>query len=119
MLVAPTLVQHPAVRYLVGERMLERVFEVGKQARFIQELACLQFGQSALQLVLRRFCDGSEKRVRHVLTNDCGCLQKALVRRYEPIDARSKNRLTVAGTWTLATGVTSGYAPGRWLSGYR
>ena len=39
---APPLLQQAAVGNLMGERVLEGVFEVGKETRFIEELAGLQ-----------------------------------------------------------------------------
>ena len=46
------LLQQRVVRHLIGQRMLERVFELREQASLIEELAGLQMRQSALQGVL-------------------------------------------------------------------
>jgi hypothetical protein len=37
----PPLLEHTTVGDLVGQRMLERVLEVGKEARFVEELGGL------------------------------------------------------------------------------
>ena len=49
----PTLLQQAAVSHLMGERMLERVFELGEGARFVEEFAGLEGREAALQDVLR------------------------------------------------------------------
>ena len=48
----PPLLEQAAVGDLVGERVLERVLQVGEQARLVQELGRLQARQALAQRVL-------------------------------------------------------------------
>ena len=48
----PALVEQAAVGHLVGERVLERVLEVGEEARLVEELGGLEMGEPSAQLLL-------------------------------------------------------------------
>jgi hypothetical protein len=50
----------------VGQRVLERVLEIGKEPRLVEELGGLEIGQGAAQIVLVVVCDRLQKRERHV-----------------------------------------------------
>src|SRR5712691_1650887 len=67
---APPLLKQAAVRHLVGQRMLERVFEVGEELRLVEELRRLQAGEAAAKLILGRVRDRLELRERHILADD-------------------------------------------------
>ena len=69
---APPLLEQAAVGDLVGERVLEGVFEVGEQARLVEELRRLKLGEAASELVLGQIGDGLEQGERHVLADDRG-----------------------------------------------
>jgi hypothetical protein len=43
-----TLVEQAPVGHLVGQRVLERVLEVGKEPRFVEKLGSLQMSQGAV-----------------------------------------------------------------------
>ena len=75
---APALLDHAAVGHLVGEGVLERVLEVGKEARLVQELRRLQLREGAPQLVLCHLRDRLQERHRHVLADDRGGLEQPL-----------------------------------------
>ena len=52
MVCSPALLEEAPVGDLVSQRVLEDVLEVGKEARFVEELGALQVGQPAAQRVL-------------------------------------------------------------------
>ena len=90
---AAPLLQQAAVRDLVRERVLEGVLEVRKQPRLVEELGGLQAVEPAAERLVRQLGDRLEQRERHVLADDGGDLQQALVLRGEPVDARRQHRL--------------------------
>ena len=47
------LLQEPAVGDLVGQRVLERVLEVGEEARLVEELGRLEMGEPSAQRLPR------------------------------------------------------------------
>ena len=67
---APPLLKQAAVRHLVGQRMLERVFEVGEKLRLVEELRRLQVGEAAPKRILGRARDRLEQRERRILADD-------------------------------------------------
>ena len=54
---ASLFLQEPAVRDLVGERVLESVLKIGKQTCFIKKLARLEVSEVNAQSVLWQFRD--------------------------------------------------------------
>ena len=67
---APPLLKQAAVCHLVGQRMLERVFEVREKPRLVEELRRLQVGEAAPKRILGRARDRLEQRERHILADD-------------------------------------------------
>ena len=55
---APAPLKHACVGDLVGERVLERVLEIGKEARLVQELGGLEVAQFPAKIILGRVRDG-------------------------------------------------------------
>src|SRR5262245_14622825 len=95
--VATPLLQEAAVRDLVGERMLERVLQIRKQTRLVQELGRLQMREPAPKILFTQIGDGQQQRERHVLADDGGRLEQSLVVQREAVDARRENRLDRRG----------------------
>ena len=60
----PALAEEAAVGHLVRQRVLERVLEVGKEARLVEELRGLQPGEPSAQLLLGLVGDGLQQRER-------------------------------------------------------
>ena len=75
---APVLQQAP-VGHLVGEGVLEGVFEVREEARLVQELGGLEAADRAAQLVLGQRGRRLEQGERHVLPDHRRRLQERLV----------------------------------------
>jgi hypothetical protein len=67
---APALVQQSAIRDLVRERVLERVLQIGKQPRLVDELGSLQVVESATKRLIRQLGDRLKQHERHVLANN-------------------------------------------------
>ena len=98
------VMEQAAVRDLVGERVLERVFEVRKEAGLVEELAGLQAGQLGPHLVFRRVSDGEEERQRHVLADDRRRLEQPLGLGRQAVDARCQDGLHSGGNPQLRDG---------------
>ena len=90
---AALAVQQRAVGDLVGEGVLERVLEVGEEARLVQELGGLQVGQRPAQRFLRDVLERLEEGEGHVLADDRGRLEQALLAVGQAIEARGENGL--------------------------
>jgi hypothetical protein len=83
---APPLVEHASVGHLVGQRVHERVFQVGEETHLIQELGRLEMGEPSAQLLLTLLDDRRQQGEGHVFANDrCG-LEQALVLRRKSVD---------------------------------
>ena len=66
--------------------MLEGVFDIGKEARFVEELCCLQVRQATVERRFGQLGNSVEKRAGDVLANHgCG-LEQVLLRKWEPVD---------------------------------
>ena len=89
----PALAQEPAVGDVVRQRVLERVLELGKQSRLVQELTGLEASEAAAAGFLVEAGHREQERERHVASDDRRRLQQALVVSGEPIDARREDRL--------------------------
>jgi len=85
---AASLVEKALIGDLVREGVLEGVLDLGEQARLVDELGPLKPGP---KLILCQIGDGMEQRRRHILANDGGDLQQALVFWSEAIDARGQH----------------------------
>ena len=58
----PPLLQQAAVGHLVGEGVLEGVFELGEEARLVEELGGLQVGEAQAERLLGQLGDGLQQR---------------------------------------------------------
>ncbi len=76
---AATLVEEPAIRHLMSQRVLERVLDVGEEARLVQEFRGLQVREGTAHRLLVSVSDALEEHQRDVLADDRGGLEKPLV----------------------------------------
>ena len=104
---APPLLEQAAVGDLVGQRMLEGVLQVRKEAGLVQELGGLQAAESAARRLRRRSATAWSSVKRHVLPTTAAVWS----RRLSPGDRRSmraaSTACTVAGTWMVGSGCAS------------
>ena len=84
---ASAVLQEAAVRHLVRERMLERVLRIGEKARLVEELGGPKVRELPAHLVFGDVRDGVQEVEGHILADDGGALEEALVLRGESIDA--------------------------------
>src|SRR6516225_1226950 len=73
------------------ECVLETVLGVGKKAGLIQQFRIAQFGESATEFILLQFGYWLKDRIKDVLPNDRGRLQKALLASSQAIDTRGED----------------------------
>jgi hypothetical protein len=92
-----TIVEESSVGDLMGQRVLERVFQIGKQAGLVEELGRLQVEEPATQLLLGELGNGEEEGEGHVLADDRGRLEKLLVLRLQSVDPRGQDGLHSGG----------------------
>ena len=81
------LLEEAPVGDLVGEGMLERVLEVGKEPRFIEEFSGLEPVESPVEFIVGELSDRLEKPERDVFPDHRRGLQQAFVFWRDPIDA--------------------------------
>src|SRR5690242_152864 len=81
--------------------MLERVFNIWKQACLVEELRHLEVLEPSAEGVLGQIGDHLEQRERHVLADGRSRLQQSLVLRAQAIDASRENRLHGGGNLNL------------------
>src|SRR5215475_4892460 len=79
--------------WAVGEGVLERVFEVGKEIRLVQELGGLEVHEAGSNGLLSVLGDGLQEREGNLASDDRGRLEQALVLRRETIDPRGQDGL--------------------------
>ena len=89
----PPLVEQAPVGDLVGQRVLEGVLEVREEARLVEELGGLEVGEAAAERSSDCSAMAWRRREGHVLADDRGGLEEALVLGREPVDARGQDRL--------------------------
>ncbi len=105
---APPLVEHAAVGHLVGERVLEGVFEIGEEARLVEELGGLQMRELVRAAPPRAAPRSRESCAKgtSLPTTDADCS-----RLFSSGGSRSmraaRTACTVAGTWMLPRGRAS------------
>ena len=87
------LLQKPAVRDVLGERVREGVLRVRIEPGLVEELGRPQVVESTTERLVRQVGDRLEQRERDVLADDGGGLQQMLVLREQPIDARREHHL--------------------------
>ncbi len=83
---------------LVGEGVLEGVFEIREQAPLVEELGGLQTGEAAAERLLGQLGDGLKEGERHILADHRGGLEQTLLLGGEPVDPGGQNRLDRGGT---------------------
>jgi hypothetical protein len=71
----PAIDQKAAIRYLLGQRVLERILRLRKEARLVEKFRGLQMRELLAQLLLGVVDDGVEQVERDVPSNDGGRLQ--------------------------------------------
>jgi hypothetical protein len=89
----PTSPQETRVGDVVGQRVLERVFQIREELCLAEELRLLQVLEPSPQRFLWLLRDRRQDRVGHVLADDRGPLQELLLLRRQPVDARGQDRL--------------------------
>jgi len=94
---APAIMEHAAVRDVVGEGVLERVLVLGEEACFVQELGRPEGRESTPEVGLGEIGDGLQERAGHVLADHGRRLEEPLVLGHQPIDARREHRLDRRG----------------------
>src|SRR5262245_54365405 len=87
------LLQKTAISYLVGQRVLKRVLQVGKQLRLVEELGRLQTGEKAAEVRLRQIGDRLKEGKGYVLTDDSGRLEQSLVLQGQAVDPSREDSL--------------------------
>jgi hypothetical protein len=91
--ITPPVLQHSLVGHLVSQRVLESVFDIGKEPNLVEELGGLQAGQLGAHPVLRRVGNGKQQRQGYVLTDDGSSLEQALGLGGQAVDARGQDGL--------------------------
>ena len=81
------------VRDFVREGVLERVFEVGEQARLVEELRTLQVREGAAQLRLGELGDGLQQGEGYILADDRRCVEELLLHEWQSVDPGRQDRL--------------------------
>ena len=102
---AAAFVEHPTVRDVVGEGVLERILQVGKELCRVEEFGCLQIVEQAAKLVLCQPANRMQEREWDVVPNDGRLLQQVLVGGRQRVDTRSETACTVGGTSVLENGL--------------
>ena len=84
----------------MGEGVLERVLELGTEARLVQELGGLEMSEPPAQVLVRHVGDRLEQRQRHLLPDDRRGLEQRLSAGGSRSMRAARIAWTVAGTWT-------------------
>ena len=100
---AAPFLEEAAIGHIVGEGVLEGVFKFREQARLVEKLGGPEVGHALPQLVIGLLRDGAEEGVGHILSDDRGHLEEALVLPRQPVDPGGQTASTVAGTWTSSS----------------
>ncbi len=103
--VPPALVEEASVGHLVRERVLERVFEVGEEARLVEELGRLEMGEPSAQLLLTLVRDRHQQGEGHILADDRGRLEQAFVFWRESVDPGGEDGLDRGRNLDLGEGL--------------
>ncbi len=89
----PAILEKPSISNLMRKRVLESVFEVGKQARLVNKFRRLKVRQLPSEIFLRKFGDGLEQRKRKILADDRSALKQLLRFEREPVNAGGEHGL--------------------------
>ena len=93
---APAREEAP-IGHLMGERVLERVLEVGEEARLVDKLGRLKVSQLTTERLLVLVRDSLEESEGKVLPDDRGNLEEPLLIGRQAVDARGQDGLHRAG----------------------
>jgi hypothetical protein len=102
---APRLEREALLRDLQGQRVLERVPELGKQVRLVNELADLQIDQRLKQRLIRQLRHVLQQFERDFLPNDGRDLEEPFVMRGQPVDPGGEDNLN---SWRYLEGFLHG-----------
>src|SRR3990172_1772825 len=83
----PPFLKEAPVGDLVGQRMLEGVFELGEETRLVNKFSGLKMCKSLAQSLICFLYDGLQEEERNILTDDRCWLKKVLFLRWEPINS--------------------------------
>ena len=75
---APAVAQEASIGDLLGQRVLEGVFEIREEADLVEELGGLEVSQPTPQVFFGQLGNGEQKRERHVLADHRGRLKQPL-----------------------------------------
>jgi hypothetical protein len=89
----PSLQQETPIGHLMRQGVLEGVFQLGEEARLVEELRGLQAGQALVDGGLGHLRDGLQECCRDVLANNGRRLEEVFVFRRQPVDPRREHRL--------------------------
>src|SRR5262245_54298279 len=101
----PPLLQETAVGHLVGEGVLEGVFQLGEEASFVEELGGLQVAEPAAQFLLGQLPDSLQKGDGHLRTNDRRGLEEPLLLRRQAINTSRQDSLHRGGDLQAVEGL--------------
>jgi hypothetical protein len=93
----PALLEQAPVGHLVRQRMLEGVFEFGKQARFVQELGGLEMRQALAERCFGDVSDGLQERPGDLGADHSRGLQETLLVQWQAVDPCRQDRLHGGG----------------------
>ncbi len=89
----PPLWEQTAVRHLVGQRVLEGVGVFRDEVGLVEELGRLEVSEAVVHGCLRHLGNRLQQRYGHLQADDRGCLQQALLGRWQAVDPCRQHRL--------------------------
>ena len=90
---SPPLLEQAPVGHRLGQRVLERVLDVGEEVRLVEELAGLKPRQPLLQVSLGETAHRAQQRQGQIAPDHGGALQEPLVLERQVVDPRREDRL--------------------------
>src|SRR5262250_2705093 len=93
----PPLGRKAAVGHLLGQGMLERVFQMGKIADFVEKLRRLKHPKALTKGVLRNIQTPNQDRIWHTLSYHCGGLEQETILLEQAVNASGENLLDRCG----------------------
>ena len=76
---APAVLEQAPVGHVVGQRVLEGVFEIGKEPRLVQKFCGTKLAQAPAQCLLGYLGDSLQEPKGHIFADDRGGLEQTLV----------------------------------------
>ncbi|HEX9408362.1 MAG TPA: hypothetical protein VGA23_01790 [Methylomirabilota bacterium] len=95
--VAAPVVEEAPIGHLMRKRVLEGEFQVGKEARLIEELGRLEVAQRATERLLVLVRDSLKEGKGEILTDGSRYLEEPFLLGQQPVDARSQDGLDRCG----------------------